>query len=316
MRELEIIDKIMKGSNNNINYSKLFDYISYHMSYINIEDLRKMSPTFFYELLKNEHLTVSKQDDLLNIIEQFMSTKNDDDFYFGEVTKYDFYELIDYSKLSRDKFKEFIDNFDCMNMTVLLWRNLIQCFYVYHDSVNEETNRKSGGEAKNFENCPNGIISKLFEEANGNPAMKGLIEITGNSCSGDEKNLPNIADPNWKSSYWASQNVENSHIKIDFKNRLVKVNKYFLRIGDTSGNNPFQNWTLKCQTEDNREIVLDEVSSNNEVVQNHGEITRTINIQEQPLIKSITLTMKGKRHGDGYYHMRVRNIEFFGSIQK
>ena len=53
MRELEIIDKIKKGSNNNINYSKLFDYISYHMSYINIEDLRKMSPTFFYELLKN-----------------------------------------------------------------------------------------------------------------------------------------------------------------------------------------------------------------------------------------------------------------------
>ena len=67
--------------------------------------------------------------------------------------------------------------------------------------MNEETSRKSGVEAKNFENCPNGIISKLFEEANRNPAMKGLIEITGNSGSREEKNLPNIADSNWKSTW-------------------------------------------------------------------------------------------------------------------
>lgn len=318
MREVEIIEKINKLNNNNIiNHSKFIDYISYHITHINIEDLIRMSPTFFYEIIKNEHLGISTEDELYNIIEEFISTKDDDEFYLSEFSKNDFYELIDYSKLSVDKFKEFLDKFNCMNMTEFLWRKLVECFYVYHEWTKEEKKFKNEETSKNYDNCPQGIISKLFEEAKINPAKNGLIEITGNSySSGEEKLLPNIADSNWKSTHWVSQNVENSHIKIDFKNRLVKVNKYFLRIGNTSGNYTFQNWTLKCITEDNREIVLDEVSSNKEVVENQGEITRTINIDEEPLIKSITLTMKGKMHGSNTYHMKVRNIEFYGSIQK
>ena len=47
----------------------------------------------------------------------------------------------------------------------------------------------------------------------------------------------------------------------------------------------FTSWTLKCETEDNRKIILDEVSSNKEVVENKDEVTRKINNREQPLIQ-------------------------------
>ena len=102
---------------------------------------------------------------------------------------------------------------------------------------------------------------------------------------------------------------------IVLKNNLIKINKYSLKIGKRNGDRVFRSWTLKGITSDEREILLDEVRENDDVVHNKGEITRNIEYQEEPpFIRSIILTMKGKRYNCNDYHMDMRNIEIYGSI--
>ena len=158
--------------------------------------------------------------------------------------------------------------------------------------------------------CSNGIFETLFAENNENPCKKGLVKITGNSNNNDEQELlPNLIDSKWNGDYWASKDVENSYVKIDFKEFLVKINKYRIRVGRTNGTSFFKSWVLKGVKVDNSEVVLDEVNNSCEITQNHPEIIRLV--QNQPFIRSIQITMKGESSEDDYY-MHMRNIEIFG----
>lgn len=161
--------------------------------------------------------------------------------------------------------------------------------------------------------CSNGIFETLFAENNGNPCKKGLIEITGNSADDDEQELlPNLIDSKWEGDHWFSKNEENSYAKVDFKKFLVKINKYRIRVGRNDGTRFFKSWVLKGIKEDNSEVVLDEVNDSGEITQNHPEIARPVG--NQPFVRSILLTMKGKST-NGDHKMRMRNIEIFGYIK-
>ena len=284
-----------------------------HFSEIKRTRLIKLPKTILYSILSNAHLNILN-DELFEIIETLDFTgeeTQEDNETNEEIDRIQFYELIEFSKLSSNNFSKFVEEFEGINMTRTLWNKLIKCFYIYKDKPQEE--RKKEESTKDYSK---GIFKYLFEEFKMNPVTKGLIEIEGNSNNDDEEQLlPNIVDSNWTSSHWASQNSANSHIKIEFKNNLIKINKYSLKIGNTSGNYVFRSWTLKGITSDEREILLDEVSENDDVVHNKGEITRNIEYQEEPpFIRSIILTMKGKEYKSNNCFMCMRNIEIYGSI--
>ena len=284
-----------------------------HFSEIKRTRLIKLPKTILYSILSNAHLNILN-DELFEIIETLDFTgeeTQEDNETNEEIDRIQFYELIEFSKLSSNNFSKFVEEFEGINMTRTLWNKLIKCFYIYKDKPQEE--RKKEESTKDYSK---GIFKYLFEEIKMNPVTKGLIEIEGNSNNDDEEQLlPNIVDSNWTSSHWASQNSANSHIKIEFKNNLIKINKYSLKIGNTSGDYLFRSWTFKGITSDEREILLDEVSENDDVVHNKGEITRNIEYQEEPpFIRSIILTMKGKEYKSNNCFMCMRNIEIYGSI--
>ena len=164
---------------------------------------------------------------------------------------------------------------------------------------------------KNVIPCREGIIKYLYNLHKVNPAENGLIEISGNSDNSKNINLPKILDPDWTSDFWKSKNKENSYVKLEFKNHLVKIEKYKLHIG-VYGCNLFKSWRLTGITKDNQIIVLDEVDDSPEISYDHVDITRQT--KTQLYVCSVQLTMKGKRFNNNDYYMYLRNIELFGNL--
>lgn len=286
----------------------LIDILSTRFYSINPDLLKKLPLHILYQIISNKNLRLENEDNLFDFIQMIFKDKyNDEDKQ--NIIK--FYEKIEYSSLSESKFLEFINNFDSTEMTQILWYKLIKCFYINHKSVHQiDNDRYSIGTVKQ---CPNGIFQYFFDEFHSNPVDCGLIEITGNSYDENrEKFLPNIVDPSWNSNHWASKDVENSYVKIEFKKSFINFNKYRLKSGFTNGNCFFTSWTLKGITKYNQEVILDEVDDTKELSIEKPEITKTID-NELPL-RSIQLTMKGTRFGETDHHMDLRNIELFGSI--
>ena len=127
--------------------------------------------TIFYSI------TVESEDNLLDVIEQFF-IQNENRLNKNEqksLTKFDFYEKVKFEFLSEEKFKEFIENFDCAEMTRSLWDKFKRCFYVYKNSTSSE-NIQNGYIKKertfDFNGQTNhafdGIIHELTKESGGN----------------------------------------------------------------------------------------------------------------------------------------------------
>lgn len=164
----------------------------------------------------------------------------------------------------------------------------------------------------NLINCENGIFQFLFDTYKSNPALSGLIEISGNSSNNpNQRRLSSIIDSNWDSD-WMSKNEPNSFIKIDFKKMLVRVKKYRISVGLSGGGSIFTSWILKAVTEKNQEIILDEVKNTNEITKKEPQSSFVVH--NDSFIRSIQLIMKGKSC-DGDHYMLVRNIELFGDIK-
>lgn len=165
-----------------------------------------------------------------------------------------------------------------------------------------------------FINCQNeGVFKYLFDKYKTNPVSQDLIEIAGNTYSESYKEMMlNIVDSNWKGRHWRSIDNENSYIQITFKKILVKIMSYHLLTGINSGSYYFRSWKLTGITENNEEVVLDDVNNSSEIKSGHPEITKAT--QNSSFVRSIKLTMKGKS-SDNDYIMVLRNIEIYGILK-
>lgn len=163
----------------------------------------------------------------------------------------------------------------------------------------------------NLLDLTNGIFNDIYKKYP-DPFKDGLIEIEGKS-SGQYHHvkLPKIIDPNWRSDFWCSENVENSCIIFKFKMFSVLIHKYRLRVGHPDGSYALINWVLSGITLDNQEIALDEVNNSSEITKSHPETSRSL--QTQKWLKSIKLKMKGT-NTSGTYQLILRNVELFGTI--
>lgn len=159
--------------------------------------------------------------------------------------------------------------------------------------------------------CDNGIFKYLYDKYKSSPIEKGIIEIDGNSNNADEtQRLPKIIDSKYAGSYWYSEDIENSYIKIKFQNSSVLLSKYWIRAGlNAFTDGFFTSWIVKGINEENQEVILDEVNETKEITPIHPEITR--DIQSTQFFKSVEFIMVGKNKSN-CYKFRVRNIELFG----
>lgn len=163
--------------------------------------------------------------------------------------------------------------------------------------------------------CSNGIFQYLFDKCGANPIEKGIISIEGNSFNPNQHSiLPKLIDPKICDN-WVSEDKENSFIKINFVNSLAKIDRYKLIVGNTDKLNHFNSWTLSAITENNQEIVLDDVSNCSQIQDGQTQIIKSVSCSS--FVRSIQLTMRGRSSwNDHPYRMIMRNIELFGNLKK
>jgi hypothetical protein len=160
-----------------------------------------------------------------------------------------------------------------------------------------------------------GLIHHLCDESQGNVHERGVVNIT---CSSRARNeCWQIVNYDWN-DYFYTQNLANSWIQFDFKDRLVSLTHYSLKSGGASGYH-FLEWTISGSNDGNSWTIVDDQKTQ---VLNGKYITKLFECGDKssvssfsPFYRYLRLTQTGKNSSKND-HLDLSNIEFFGSIVK
>ena len=139
---------------------------------------------YFFELVKNDHLKLEEEDELLDFVIKLYE-KNP---MYSEL-----FEYIHFLNVSDNKMKEFIDAFSIEDLNSHVWKSicirLVPTFNQNQENENRYTKQKvkPNSNVKIFEYTKGkefeGIMNFLTNESGGNIHDNGTIEITSNSIS-------------------------------------------------------------------------------------------------------------------------------------
>ena len=134
-----------------------------------------------HSIISNENLVIESEDSLYEFIKELFKERKENE---SEIDKMSFLEEIEFTRLSEDKFNDFIENFSSGEMTGRLWKKLCKCFYtnMKKSSTNDVKNCRyfksqriefDGNESHRFE----GIIHYLTQKCGGNVSDKGIVNV-------------------------------------------------------------------------------------------------------------------------------------------
>lgn len=106
-----------------LNSKSMADVIASKFYSLDKELLLKLSKSVLYSIISSDELKLTSEDSLLDFIDQIFSidenNKDSDEF-----NKTAFYELVDFSELSEDRFREFINSLNPNELSSPLWQKL------------------------------------------------------------------------------------------------------------------------------------------------------------------------------------------------
>lgn len=106
------------------NNEQILEFISSHFYLIDELKLLKHSKSILYQIITNPKLKVKNEDKLFEFITELFSNGDDEDF-----NAKDFYEQMDITALSKEKFSSFIELIEPNEITSLLLNKLKNWFY-------------------------------------------------------------------------------------------------------------------------------------------------------------------------------------------
>ena len=156
-----------------------------------------------------------------------------------------------------------------------------------------------------------GIFNHLKQFTNGeNPHEAGIIELSYSSSShGDIQSLIESDSYVW----FATQDIKNSYIMFDFKQRTVSLTGYSLKTHSYEGNGHITGWKINGS---NDKITWDEVD---EVAMT--ELLGTLGAEHYFKLETPSRfyryfqLIQTRKNTKGFYNLRLSRVEFFGSIQ-
>lgn len=98
------------------------DFISRHFYLADHASLFCLSKSAIHAILSSENLRLRDEDSLLDFVNQLFEEEKSDDS--DELNKTAFYELIDFSELSDQKLRSFIDTFNPSDLSAVLWQKI------------------------------------------------------------------------------------------------------------------------------------------------------------------------------------------------
>lgn len=317
-------------------YEYFLSIIASHFFRIEKEKLLKLPKIIVYSILSNPQLKVANEDMLVDFIDELFSRENnceEKSTTTSKLNKVDFYELIEFTSLSENKFKEFLHKFDISELATPLWSRLVECFFTNLDIVKEvksieerqlihETRYSSQTKETKIKyegDKLNGIIRSLGEGDAMRVINEGIIDIKSssaiNSINWDTKN---VFDFNDSKKGFHSRNEPNSWICYDFKENKVKLSHYSLQSHGHGGrsNNHLFTWCIEGSDDMNDWEMLDTRNAEESVARSNCTNTFQINKSKQnKYYRYIRLRQTGVNTCNNN-SLVFSALEFFGKILK
>lgn len=328
LTNLTIMSKI-SSTIDHFDIQNIIDFISSHFYSIDQNKLIQIPKRILYSIISNEHLQIESEDSLFEFINKIFNDDNNDD---TDLDIINFYEKLEFTQLSKEKFKEFISSFKPSEITNDLWIKICDCFYINNNEPSSSINegryikkKNSSNSSKVFlynENPFEGIIDHLTKESGGNVVLNGTVVVTSSSKSGfqERTNLFSIVDLHNKQNYFQTGGHDNSWIKLDFVDKKIHPTHYSLRNrNDYEGNHSLKNWVIEGTNinsdNDNDWKLLD--SHQNDSYLNGANTCHTYQISQQNDEKEYYRYLRIRQTGQnssGHNCITLSAIEFFGSL--
>lgn len=314
------------------NEKQAIEYISSHFYTIDSEDLMKLPKPILYSIISNERLVIESEDKLFDFITDLFKEEEDKEDDYNLIS---FYELIEFSELTENKFNQFLNSFNPNEITNSIWRKLNKCFYFNMCSLVKKKNEKPLSDSQNryyyilqtakfpYDGDPRnqfrGIIQHLHNICKGNVHDKKIIEVTSSSCYMASCSPKNATDFD-NNLYFASNNEEDAWICYDFKERKVKPSHYSIRSRKDcgKGGNHLRKWCIEGSNDLKNWKTLDVRKKEKSL--DDANATNTFDIQTEldkdDFFRYLRLRQIGYNTGSNF-HLNIAALEFFGyAIEK
>lgn len=316
----QIIAKIIEED---IDFSSLIDIIASHFYQIDKNQIKSLPKSLLLKILSNTHLKIEDEDTLFEIIKEIFEEREnenenknkEEDEEEEELTIFDFYEQINFSGLSDEKFKEFLEIFDPTKMTNSLWKKLCNRFLNKEINKDRYSGQKflfKGKESESFQ----GIIYQLTKECGGNVAEKGILSI---SSFPEHQSYPskNAVDFENIQSQVITYGDNNAWLMYDFKEKKVQPTHYSIRSRPSGkGSDHPKNWVIEgSNTGGNDWKILD--SQNDVTCLDDKSVFHTFEIKEKyskdEFYRFLRLRQTGPNSAN-CYQLCLSALEYFGTI--
>lgn len=324
--QLENYLEELRKYSNIIEYEpEIIDFISSHLYEIQREKLICLPKKILYCLIKNDHLQISSEDSLYDIIqESFKEDKEDEEYKEDDLDLLSFYEEIEFSLLSENKFSEFISIFDINDLSQKLWHKLCSFFYINIKNSNKQHNKRyhhpeeaKGTLIKYDGNSLNGIIHYLTQTSGGNVGDNGTVAISSSSENGSyvAKNAVDFESENVQ-NYFQSIDQSNSWLKYDFKERKVCPTHYSIRTRRIYNNNHPKTWVIEGSNtgKDNEWEILDTKSGITSLLGLNRTQTFDIKSNTNQFYRFLRIRQTGKNSFNCDY-LTIDSLEYFGYLK-
>ena len=299
--------------------TNIIDFIASHFYEIEESKLVLLPIEILHAIILNDNLVVESEDSLFEFIRKVFNDKEDDCEY--GITS--FYEGLEFTELSEDKFNEFIEIFSGSEMTEMLWKKLRICFYsnMKNHSATVNTSRYSDRkiilykESHPFE----GVIGYLTQKSGGNVADNGTVNVTSSSTNNGyaPKNAVDLL--NTQNYFQASGMTFADWLQYDFIKRRVLPTHYSIRTRHEYDYNHPRNWVIEGSNtggeSDSEWTVLD--SHQDDEALKGLSFSYAFDIKNSQASKEgyryLRLRQTGKSSGNNT-NLTLSALEFFGTL--
>ncbi|KAK8835909.1 hypothetical protein M9Y10_040287 [Tritrichomonas musculus] len=251
MKEGTIEDKIEElfvyieigGDSFSLESTNLIDEIASNISTENIDLIRKLPLKIIYSILRNDHFNIEDEDLLIDMINELVSCMEDE----HEFSDIELYETVDLTKLSENKFREFLSTFDYTKMTGTIWKNLCECFFTTRKSKDKDkdTFEYDGDTSHRFA----GIISHLRGNRQTNISDEGIVSVTASSTENPHYAKYAVA---FDSDEFFHSDSKFDWLQIDFKDKKIRPTHYSIKTPSNHDDQQFPvNWCIEVSNTGN-----------------------------------------------------------------
>lgn len=317
-----IIEKLQKHEQNQFFFSELYkkeiEFISTVMGELlstRESDLMNLKIETLLLILNNEHLKIGSEDDLLQFVNKL---------YMRDVKYSILYEYVYFCNVTSSSIKEFIEIYDVNDITDETWRRFCERFEIELQKSFKMNKRRSdrytnvSANGKTFD--PNesdpfcGIINYLRGISNGR--IIGEIEVSASSVNtNDECYKPEtVALKENPFGWFASDNIEDSWLEIDFKKHRIIPSAYSIRsYQDSPNNDHLRNWVIEVSNDHISWEIIDNVENCSYL--NGDRFVHTFKIKQVPTdeFRYFRIRQAGQNWGNCDY-LAFETIDIYGTL--